>query len=306
MSSIAQHNFPIVRWQNAEKYLWNPIHRKVLKNRPEERVRLRIVEFLIEAGWSRYRISTEEVVEGIKADAGLRTDVICYNQEFEPRILVECKAENVSISQKTAEQIARYNRNVGAPYLLLSNGNRDFWYRIDDHRIESLSEVPGLLQLPEEKPARGFDYWKKRGFVGEKAGPKLRRWLEGAMTCFYESNSTATYLQFKKKPADQDISHYYQIWRMDDDVKIALSFMDTPYGGSRIFGILNQKGVNRSVIEINLDLIFEDERPNASIYSEKGTTNVNASRELADAFKDMNVTAYESLPVACGKLFKNG
>src|SRR5699024_8192305 len=107
MPSIARNQFPIIRWKDGEKCLWNPIHRKVLKNRPEERVRLRVIEFLLEAGWSRYRITTEEALKG-DAKGEMRTDVICYNQEFEPKILIECKAESISISKEAAEQIARY------------------------------------------------------------------------------------------------------------------------------------------------------------------------------------------------------
>ena len=38
-----------------------------------------------------------------------RADIICFQKEGKPLLLVECKSANVSISQKVFDQIARYN-----------------------------------------------------------------------------------------------------------------------------------------------------------------------------------------------------
>jgi len=38
------------------------------------------------------------------------------------KILVECKAPNIKITQRTFEQIARYNSIIGAGEIILSNG----------------------------------------------------------------------------------------------------------------------------------------------------------------------------------------
>ncbi len=107
MPSVAESRYPQIVWREGEKRLWNPIHRKALKNLPEERVRLRTIEYLLDVGWSKHRISTEEAIGQI-GDTSMRTDIICYTQQFVPKILVECKAEHIPISAKTAEQVARY------------------------------------------------------------------------------------------------------------------------------------------------------------------------------------------------------
>ena len=39
-----------------------------------------------------------------------------------PKILVECKAPHIKITEKTFEQIARYNSIIGAKEIILSNG----------------------------------------------------------------------------------------------------------------------------------------------------------------------------------------
>lgn len=39
-----------------------------------------------------------------------------------PKILVECKSPNIKLTEKTFEQIARYNSVIGAEEIILSNG----------------------------------------------------------------------------------------------------------------------------------------------------------------------------------------
>lgn len=304
MPSIARHHFPIIRWQDGKRHLWNPIHRKILKNRPEERVRLRVIEFLLEAGWSRYRITTEEALKG-NARGELRTDLICYNQEFEPRILIECKAENVTVSKKAAEQIARYNRYIQAPYLLLSNGYKDYWYRIsrESRSIQPLSGIPGILKPPESLPERSFDYWRDRGFAGGKAVSPLRRWLEQALLHVLCSGAEFRYLQFKQSPSGTDLNHYY-IVDESGDYKVAHSLANTPYGGSRIIGIINREGENVAVVEINLDLVFDDEQPNASVYSKAGVRNMDVRDELSGLLYEMDSRSFETLPAIFKRLFE--
>ena len=277
MKSIAQNQFPIIVWREGEKYLWNPIHRKPLKNRPEERVRLRIIESLIRGGWSKHRITTEEAIKDY-AESNLRTDIICYNQAFEPQILAECKAENISLTAKTAEQIARYNQNVQAPFLLITNGSTDLWYRIEiaSGEVKSLETIPDLLKAPEIE-SQNFEYWTQRGFTGSKASPGLRKWLEPVLNQFRaEDSKSLKYLQFEKSPSDLNLSHYYQISSFEDQ-KIALSFLNTPYGGTRMIAILNKEGTNKAVAEVNLDLIFEGEKPDTTLYSAEGVKNLTFS-----------------------------
>lgn len=279
MSSIARHQFPIIAWRKQQKLLWNPIHRKALKNRPEERVRLRVIEYLLETGWSRHRISTEETIRDHN-QAGLRTDIICYSGDFEPKILTECKAENIRLSRKTAEQVARYNRQVNAPYVLLTNGRRDYWYRIDreDEKVEELESLPEILP-PGEPVDRDFNYWKERGFAGGKAPEPLRSRMVPLLQHYAGGEADAVrYLRFKESPSGLDLDHYYHIAEIDDR-KVALSFISTPRGESRMVAIFNEEGENRAVAETNLDLLFDGDRPNTNIYSPEGVRNIDLAEE---------------------------
>lgn len=281
IKAVATRHFPQIVWREKHKKLWNPIQRKALKNLPEERVRLRILEYLMHSGWSKHRISTEEAIDLPQKEAAHRTDLICYTREFRPFLLVECKAENVKLSNQTAEQIARYNQKVDAPYLLLTNGRTDFWYQINEEAsVRRLSDIPADLPSPKI-PDRDFSYWQQRGFAGKKANPALRKWLVPALgdTFSFPDSLPLHYLSFNNPPGDVALNNYYRIFS-SDEYRLALSFTATPFGGNRLIGILNKDGKNEAVLELNLDLLFDQRTPNATVYWTGGPKNIDAARYI--------------------------
>lgn len=114
---------------------------------PEEWVRQNVVQFLIqEKKYSQSAINTEVVVtvNGMKK----RADVIAFNKE-KPFLIVECKSPSVMISQETFDQIARYNLQIGADYLMVTNGLNHYYCQMDlkNQRYVFLSELPFGSQL---------------------------------------------------------------------------------------------------------------------------------------------------------------
>lgn len=76
--------------------------------------------------------------EVILNDQKKRIDILVYDQHGKPNILVECKAPNIKISQKTFDQAARYNMVISVPYLIVTNGLEHF-YSFIDHEKKSFS-----------------------------------------------------------------------------------------------------------------------------------------------------------------------
>ncbi|MCP4441276.1 MAG: type I restriction enzyme HsdR N-terminal domain-containing protein [Aureispira sp.] len=102
-------------------YVYGLVRKKYLKATPEEMVRQLILLYLTkEKGYPVGRIRTEM---GLKVnDMDKRSDVLVYNDAFEPILLIECKSAKVPISESTFLQIANYNKTLKVPYLLLTNG----------------------------------------------------------------------------------------------------------------------------------------------------------------------------------------
>lgn len=144
---LPQLNFPEkyqFRFKQTENsvYIFCTIRKKWLILTPEEWVRQNTVQFFIqEKKYSKSAINTELIVEvnGMKK----RADIIVFKKE-KPFLIVECKAPSVPISQETFDQIARYNLQIDADYLMVSNGLNHYYCKMDfeNQKYLFLKELP--------------------------------------------------------------------------------------------------------------------------------------------------------------------
>ena len=119
------------------------IRKKYVVLTPEEWVRQHVVLFLIEE--KKYPISLIAVEKQLKINSLLkRTDVVVFNTNGTPEILIECKAPSVAISQATFDQIARYNLTAQSNYLMVTNGLNHYFCQIDkeNETYVFLKEIP--------------------------------------------------------------------------------------------------------------------------------------------------------------------
>jgi len=73
-----------------------------------------------------------------------RCDIVVYNREVRPLMIVECKKESVPLSQKVIDQASRYNRVLQVPFLLLTNGREELFCRVEmaEKRLFLMEKVP--------------------------------------------------------------------------------------------------------------------------------------------------------------------
>lgn len=251
MNSIASGHYPRRVRQGGHILLWNPVTRRALKDRPEERVRLRVVEYLLAGEWPRTRISTEEGRSGAGGER-LRTDILCYNSRFEPELLVECKAESVRIDENTSLQTARYNRRVGARWLLMTNGLSDYWYESSGkgRRPDPLDSPPEPLASAPSPAARKEEYWTERGFLGRETPPPLARTVTQMLNRHWTGNGEVRYLNFQNSPTGYPLDQYYLIGQCGE-LRLALAPLPAAGGGTRLVIVVSRESVNEAVIEIH-------------------------------------------------------
>ena len=178
MNSICNYHYPQITYRNNDRLLWNPVMKKTAVNLPEERVRLRFIEALLnESTISPARIATEKGLGTGKDQAG-RTDILCYDRNIEPLLLVECKNEKIRLDEAAAVQIGRYNYQIQAPFMVLTNGIADFWFRRDGHSVLTGLDNPPESIIPGNKTTtRDAAYWMQRGFLGRETDQELQAGL---------------------------------------------------------------------------------------------------------------------------------
>ncbi|AYO57680.1 hypothetical protein CO230_05810 [Chryseobacterium sp. 6424] len=61
-----------------------------------------------------------------------RLDLL-VTEKTRPKILIECKAPNIKLTEKTFEQVARYNAVINAEEIILSNGQHHILAKFVDN-----------------------------------------------------------------------------------------------------------------------------------------------------------------------------
>ena len=126
-------NFPsyAFRLKSSENktLIFDIIRKKYVVLTPEEWVRQHVLRFLLEE--KNYPASLIAVERQLKIHTRTkRTDIVVYNTQGTPEVLIECKAPSVKITQDAFDQIARYNLTAKASYLMVINGLVHYYYQI--------------------------------------------------------------------------------------------------------------------------------------------------------------------------------
>ncbi|MBC29419.1 MAG: restriction endonuclease subunit R [Muricauda sp.] len=140
-------NFPRFdfRFKKAEDNLliFDVIRKKFVLLQPEEWVRQHVVHFLLTTkGYPKSLMNVEKQL--IVNKLSKRYDVVVFKPDSSIFLLVECKAPQVKITQDVFDQIARYNRGLGATYLMVTNGLEHYYCQMDYvlEKYTFLKEIP--------------------------------------------------------------------------------------------------------------------------------------------------------------------
>ena len=140
-------NFPSYsfRIKSSENRLaiFDVIRKKFVVLQPEEWVRQHVVHYLMETkGYPKIRINVERQLQ--VNELKKRYDVVVFNSEGGVDILVECKAPDISITQETFDQIARYNYKLKANLLMVTNGLTHYYCKTDyrSEKYSFLKDIP--------------------------------------------------------------------------------------------------------------------------------------------------------------------
>lgn len=140
-----QHN---IKTKDNAFVILDPLRRRWVALTPEEWVRQNFVRFLIEEREFPAALMNNEISltqNGIKR----RCDTLVADRQGSPLVIVEYKAPSVEITQKTFDQIVRYNMVLQAKYLIVSNGMNHYCCKIDykNNSYSFLEEIPCYERL---------------------------------------------------------------------------------------------------------------------------------------------------------------
>lgn len=140
---------PHLQWRTVggERCLFDPIRKQVLIKTPEELVRQLLLCYLMQVGkypLARIAVEKELTVNRLRR----RFDILVYNADYQPFMLVECKAPYIKLSDDTFRQASFYNLNLKVNYLVITNGRQthccSMCYETQSYQFESVFPVCGI------------------------------------------------------------------------------------------------------------------------------------------------------------------
>lgn len=109
-----------IRRDKDKFFIYDILRKSWLLLTPEEWVRQHWVAYFTQKqGYAPSALISEKKVE--LNGTTKRIDLL-ITEKTEPKILIECKAPHIKLTEKTFEQIARYNTIINAEKIILSNG----------------------------------------------------------------------------------------------------------------------------------------------------------------------------------------
>jgi hypothetical protein len=149
---MQQLNLPVYQFNIKKKddgfIILDSLRKRWVTLTPEEWVRQNFVRYLIQEKKFPASLMNNEISitqNGIKR----RCDTLVADMQGNALVIVEYKAPTIAISQKTFDQIVRYNMVLHANYLIVSNGLNHYCCKIDydNNSYSFLKEIPSYSQL---------------------------------------------------------------------------------------------------------------------------------------------------------------
>lgn len=113
--------FEIKTRKSKDKFfIYDTIRKSWFLLTPEEWVRQHWVHFLLKN--KNYQHSSLILEQKLTLNGLSKRLDLLVTEKTIPKILIECKAPHIQLTQTTFEQIARYNSVLKAPQIILSNG----------------------------------------------------------------------------------------------------------------------------------------------------------------------------------------
>jgi len=132
---------PSIKTDSGKERIFCIIRKKWLQITPEEWVRQNFLLYLIEVlGYSRSLIAVEKKIK--VGELEKRFDIVVYNQQTIPFIVIECKEMNVPLSGETLRQVLRYNIKLDAAFLVVTNGSFSYAFEKKDGEFHEINELP--------------------------------------------------------------------------------------------------------------------------------------------------------------------
>lgn len=130
--------------------IWDPLRKKDVALTPEEQVRQWCIGVLHRSVGVPMHMMMSEA--GIKlGKKQFRADILVYDRQASPLMVVECKRPEVELTQEVLDQAVRYNMVLNVRYMIITNGTKTCICRKEDGGYRFIDDVPQYSDICQQQ-----------------------------------------------------------------------------------------------------------------------------------------------------------
>jgi hypothetical protein len=134
---------PKIKEDKGKEFIFDEVRKRWVILSPEEWVRQNFLQYLIQV--KNYPASLIAVEKEIKlGDLKKRFDVVVYDRDSKPWMIVECKEMNVTLDKSVLDQVLRYNISLNVSYLVITNGTYCKALNLKENNVSEIDLLPDL------------------------------------------------------------------------------------------------------------------------------------------------------------------
>ena len=121
--------------------VWDPLRKKSVRLTPEEEVRQWFISVLHEGmKVPEHMMMSEVSLQWNGLD--YRADIVVYDRQAHPLMLVECKEPAVALTQDVVDQALRYDNVLNVRYIVITNGLKTFMFERTEDGFAFVEKAP--------------------------------------------------------------------------------------------------------------------------------------------------------------------
>ena len=130
-----------IKEEEGKTKIFDASRKKYVQLTPEEWVRQNFIQFLIQE--KKYPASLIAIEKEIYlGELKKRCDIVVYDRNSLPWMIIECKAMNMAVNAKVVDQILRYHITLPAQYLVITNGSYCFGFEKRKGQFYEIDVIP--------------------------------------------------------------------------------------------------------------------------------------------------------------------
>ena len=138
-------NFKI-KQEEGKEFIFDALRKKWIVLTPEEWVRQNFIQYLIQV--KNYPTSLMALEKELKiGSVKRRFDLLVFNRDQQPWLMVECKAMGTKLTEDVLQQLLHYNMAIPVSYLIITNGNDCMGWHRSEVGVSNLDKIPDYLDV---------------------------------------------------------------------------------------------------------------------------------------------------------------